>query len=120
MVKKADAGDFDPLADIFVAQELRPAILEDLDPHSLTPVERTLLVIDGTVTRFLEAYFAEPIDIVNVGETRESLKKEHALLELSKGEEVVSRRVLLRGSKSDRTYASAASLVVPRRVESRG
>lgn len=108
---------FDPFENIFVAQHRRPANLEDIDPYSLTPVERTLLVIDGTVTRFLETYFAEPIRIENIGETREQLKKEHEFLALPKGEEVVSRRVLLRGARSARTYASAASLVVPSRVK---
>jgi chorismate-pyruvate lyase len=117
MASEAEAHAFDPLANIFVAQERRPANLEDVDPYSLTPVERTLLVIDGTVTRFLEAYFAEPIKIVNIGETRERLKKEHEFLELSKGDEVVSRRVLLRGAHTERIYASAASLVVPQRVK---
>jgi chorismate-pyruvate lyase len=117
MVKSLDTDSFDPFANIFVAQDRRPGNLEDVDPYSLTPVERTLLVIDGTVTRFLEAYFAEPINIINIGETRESLKKEHEFLELSKAEVVVSRRVLLRGAHSDRTYASAASLVVPGRVK---
>lgn len=117
MGKPAVDRAFDPFENIFVAQDRRPANLLDVDPYSLTPVERTLLVIDGTVTRFLETYFAEPITIENIGETRESLKMEHQLLELAKGEEVVSRRVLLRGAESDRTYASAASLVVPRRVK---
>jgi len=117
MAKPADVRKFDPFANIFVAQDKRPAYLEDVDPYSLNAVERMLLVIDGTVTRFLEAYFAEPIEIVNIGETRETLKNEHSWLELSKGEEVVSRRVLLRGEHSARTYASAASLVVPRRVK---
>jgi len=117
MVKAADVLKFDPFANIFVAQDWRPNNLEDIDPYSLTAVERTLLVIDGTVTRFLEAYFAEPIEIVNIGETRETLKMWHKWLDMPKGEEVVSRRVLLRGTQSERTYASAASLVVPQRVK---
>ncbi len=117
MATDPDPTTFDPFSRIFVAQDRRPAILEDVDSRSLNAVERTLLVIDGTVTRFLEAYFAEPVEIVNIGETRETLRQDHAWLELSKGETVVSRRVLLNGSNTNRTYASAASLVVPRRVK---
>lgn len=117
MAVETDKTGFDPLASSFVAQERRPVVLEDVDPRSLNPIERTLLVIDGTVTRFLEAYFAEPIEIVNIGETRETLRQDHEWLELPKGETVVSRRVLLRGTTTDRNYASAASLVVPRRVK---
>jgi chorismate-pyruvate lyase len=110
-------GGFDPLASIFVAQEHRPANLKDLNLRTLSAVERALLVIDGTVTRFLEAYMMEPIDIVRLGETRERLIRPHVWLELPKGECVVSRRVLLRGKYSDHVYASAASLVVPYRVK---
>lgn len=110
-------GGFDPLASIFVAQEHRPANLKDLNLRTLSAVERALLVIDGTVTRFLEAYMMEPIDIIRLGETRERLIRPHVWLELPKGETVVSRRVLLRGRYSDHVYASAASLVVPYRVK---
>ena len=119
MTKPKDTGfdDFDPLSHVFVALSARPAALEDVDSALLTPIERALLVIDGTVTRFLEAYFAEPIDIENIGETRETLRSHHKWLNLPAGEAVVSRRVLLRGRHSGRNYASAASLVVPERVK---
>jgi len=108
---------FDPLAQIFVAQSQRPGHLEDVNLRTLNPLERALLVIDGTVTRFLEAYWMEPIEVVNLGQTEESLKKDHKWLELPGGCTVVSRRVLLRGRYSDRVYASAASLVDPERVK---
>ena len=110
-------GDFDPLANIFVAQQHRPAHLQDLNLRTLRPLDRALLVIDGTVTRFLEAYMMEPIDIVKLGETPEILGKPHEWLDLEKGKKVVSRRVLLRGRYSKHVYASAASLVVPDRVK---
>ena len=108
---------FDPFADIFVAQDQRPAHLEDVDLASLRPFERALLVIDGTVTRFLEAQKLEPIEIVDCGRTKETLKKDHSWLELMKGDTVGSRRVLLQGKRTERVYASAASLVVPERVK---
>jgi chorismate-pyruvate lyase len=108
---------FDPLQNLFVAQDQRPAHLEDVDLASLTPMERALLVIDGTVTRFLEAQWLEAIEIVDSGRTKETLKKDHVWLEHAKGETVVSRRVLLEGKNTKRVYASAASLVVPERVK---
>jgi chorismate-pyruvate lyase len=112
-----ESKQFDPFAGIFIAQDKRPPQLEDIALESLSPFERTLLVIDGTVTRFLEAHTLEPIEIVDSGRTKETLKKDHAWLECSKGETVVSRRVLLQGRNTKRTYASAASLVVPERVK---
>lgn len=114
-----DSGQqiYDPFSGVFVAQDQKPAHLQDVDLDSLTPFERTCLTIDGTVTRFLEAHKMEPVDIVNCGDIRESLIKDHKFLELPKGEEVVSRRVLLKGRFSERVYASAASLVVPERLK---
>lgn len=108
---------FDPLAEIFIAQSQRPRHLKDANLRTLTQLERALLVIDGTVTRFLEAYSMERIDVINIGQTEEILQKDHQWLELSAGYPVVSRRVLLRGRYSDRIYAAAASLVDPERVK---
>jgi chorismate-pyruvate lyase len=108
---------YDPFAGVFIAQDEKPAYLHDVDLNTLTPFERACLVIDGTVTRFLEAHRMEPVDIVNCGETDETLKKDHKWLDLPKGERVVSRRVLLKGRTSGRVYASAASLVVPERIK---
>lgn len=92
-VKVAEVQEFDPFANVFIAQDRRPAHLEDIDLYSLSAVERTLLLIDGTVTRFLEAYFAEPIEIINIEETHETLKKDHTWLALSKGQVVMCKRL---------------------------
>lgn len=108
--------DYDPFAEVFIAQKSRPTCLQDIDPGTLSPFERACLVIDGTVTRFLEAHKMEPIEVVNCGHTREVLKKDHEWLDLPKGEGVISRRVLLRGRYSERVYAAAASLIVPERL----
>ncbi len=59
----------------------------------------------------------EPIEIVNLGQTEELLKKGHRWLELSQGQTIISRRVLLKGRYSDRVYVSAASLVDPGRLK---
>ena len=108
---------FDPFAGIFVAQEERPAYLQDVDIRELTSFERAWLIIDGTVTRFLEAQKLEPIDIVECGRSKETLTKDHVWLDVPKGGVVASRRVLLRGGHSGHIHASAASLVVPERVK---
>jgi chorismate-pyruvate lyase len=107
---------FHPFRGIFVAQDQRPGHLEDVDLTRLSPFERALLVIDGTVTRFLEAHTLEPIDVQDCGQAKETLETDHVWLDLAGGHVVVSRRVLLRGSVTGRVHASAASLVVPDRV----
>ena len=44
-------ADGDPFVQVFTAQAERPPNLEDIEPNSLRPLERALLVTDGTVTR---------------------------------------------------------------------
>lgn len=114
---RIEMEDFDAFAGIFVAQKERPIHLQDIDFRELTSFERAWLVIDGTVTRFLEAQKMEPIDIVECGRSKEILRKDHVWLEVPKGSIVNSRRVLLRGGHSGHIHASAASLVVPERVK---
>ena len=109
--------EFNPFAGIFIAQEQRPANLQDVDFRELTSFERACLVIDGTVTRFLETQKMESIDIVECGRSKETLRKDHVWLDVPKGSVVASRRVLLRGGHSGHIHASAASLVVPERVK---
>jgi len=109
--------EFDPFAGIFVAQEQRPAYLQDVDARELSSFERAWLVIDGTVTRFLEAQKMEPVEIVDCGQSKETLRKDHVWLDVPKGSIIASRRVLLRGGNSGHIHASAASLVVPERVK---
>ena len=109
--------EFDPFAGIFIAQGQRPANLQDVDFRKLTSFERAWLVIDGTVTRFLEAQKLEPINIVECGRSKETLRKDHVWLDVPKGSVVASRQVLLKGGLSGRIHASAASLVVPERVK---
>ena len=43
---------FDPLSDLLVAQVDKPAHLKAINLRTLTPYQRALLTIDGTVTTF--------------------------------------------------------------------
>ena len=58
---QSDPECFDPFAGFFLAQAERPAGLEAVIAAELTPLQRALLVIDGTVTTFLEAWVLEPV-----------------------------------------------------------
>lgn len=106
----------DLLAEAFTAQAERPPGLRDLNPEALAPFQRALLAMDGTVTRFLEAYALEPIEIVTLGESKRTVSQAHQWLDLAVGQGVVSRHALLRGQMSHRTYTAAVSLVVPERM----
>lgn len=106
----ADAA-FDPLAGVFVAQSARPAGVGPVDPCALRPEQRALLVIDGTVTTFLEAWALEPVAVVRLGQEQLSLAADDPWLELAAGAPVIRRRVILQGRHSGRLFAWADSLI---------
>jgi chorismate-pyruvate lyase len=75
----------------------------------LPPVLRTLLLTDGTVTRFLEAWYGEPIRVRTLQHGEAPLESDLAPLESKKGEPVLSRLISMRGGETDRLYGIAES-----------
>ena len=116
LIAMGDEG-FDPQGDVLMEQLCKPVPQVGLSLRSLSPFQRALLVIDGTVTKFLEAYTLEPIEIVRLSQVNRSLLVDHHWLQLSRGATVVARQVLLRGRYTATVYAYAASLIVPDRVQ---
>ena len=82
---------------------------DDLDLAGLPPFLRTLLVTDGTVTKSLEAYFWEPVEVETLGQARIRAPAALPWLDLAAGAEVLDRRVRLHGTASGRFYAYARS-----------
>ena len=111
MADSDHAPVFDPASDLFVAQFGRPSDLQPVNMRALSPFHRALLVIDGTVTTFLEAYTLEPIDVVRLGQAVQSLAEANPWLELEVGADVLARRVRLEGRYTRRLYAHATSLI---------
>lgn len=109
---------FDPVTDQFVAQEERPAALRAISLRELTPYQRALLAIDGTVTRFVEAYCLEPVAVVRLAQAETSLAEADAWLDLPAGAPVVRRRVMLVGAGSGRFFAWADSIIAVARAGS--
>lgn len=107
---------FDPFADLLSAQGRRPRDLDPVDLRELTPFQRALVSIDGTVTKFIEAYLLDPVESVLLTQQTQIMEMDHPWLELPAGGEVVSRQVLLRGRYSSKIYAYAVSLLAPQRL----
>ena len=107
---------FDPLSDLFVAQFAKPAQFSQVNLRALRPFQRALLVIDGTVTKFIEAYTMEPVETIRVAQERQRLSSDQPWLEAQKGTEVLARSVYLEGKYTHSAYAYATSLVVPDRL----
>ena len=101
---------FDPTDGLFVAQFERPTELDPVDFASLSPMQRALMVIDGTVTKFIEAYMMEAVDVTTLGQSVQTLDGSQDWLEVDAGGDVVARHVTLSGADSQRLYAYAVSL----------
>ena len=105
---------------LFTAQEDSPPTLKKINLARLTPFQRGLLVTDGTVIRFIEAYTLAPIEVVLLQQARQTLHTEHTWLELPAEEEIISRQVVLQTDSRDEPspiiHAYADSLIVPQRL----
>ena len=105
---------------LFVAQDEKPATLREISFAHLTPFQRGLIVTDGTVTRFIEAYTFAPVEVVLLQQKKQTLPSDHDWLQLSAGEEVISRQITLQSPQektaSPMIYTYADSLIVPKRL----
>jgi chorismate-pyruvate lyase len=102
---------FDPVAAFFLAQTDRPAGLESIIAAELTPLQRALLVIDGTVTTFLEAWALEPVAVTRLWQRPKNLATPDRWLDLPAGATVTERAVLLSGARSRGFFAFAESRI---------
>ncbi len=105
---------------LFVAQDDKPITLKEINFARLTPFQRGLLLMDGTVTRFIEAYTFAPVEVVLLQQRKQILPTEHPWLQLPAGEEVISRQVTLQTPLQEKSspiiHTYADSLIVPKRL----
>lgn len=115
---RADSVDdaFDPVADLLVGGEQRPEGLEPINLRAIGPFQRALLVIDGTVTKFLEAVTMEPALVEIVEQSDLVLDAPHRELMAPAGARVIVRTVEINGARTGRHYAQASSLLVVDRL----
>ena len=112
--RHAAAAPWDPFARLFVAQDRRPPYLDVVAAAELSPLQRALLAIDGTVTSFLSAWALEPVTVQPLGQRAVPLVEgppAAAWLEAPAGTLVMERGVMLLGSESRRLFAHAESLI---------
>jgi chorismate-pyruvate lyase len=118
--RKTTTSDFDPLASLYLAQDHRPGTLAGVEPGGLSPLQRALLAIDGTVTSFLSAWALEPVVVRPLGQRATVLDGGHPSLspwlDAPAGTPVIERAVLLLGDDSQRLFAFAESVICPDRL----
>ena len=115
-ISQLSAESFDPAAEVFIAQAQRPGGLAAVSLRDLTPFQRALMVIDGTVTRFIEAYQQEPVNIFRLAQTEARTVAADRWLQVPAEENVIRRQVLLRGASTGRCFAWADSCLAASRL----
>jgi chorismate-pyruvate lyase len=90
-----------------------------IEPSSLRPFQKILLIADGTLTNILEAFLNEPIGVVKLSEEIVSITADILPLEIKVGTFVLERQILLQGKTSQRNWLYADSIIVLERVEER-
>ena len=100
----------------------RPELEESLkkshiDPAKLSVFQRIILTTDGTLTEILEAYLSEKIRLVKLSEIIEPVTQNISLLDINCGQEVIARKILLRGKISRNNWVYAESILVPDRLD---
>ena len=84
---------------------------QSINMRTLPSILRVLLVTDGTVTKTLEAYYWEAINVSNVVQKKEPLTEDIEKIGAKTGEPVLKRSISLIGESSDKCYAHADSLI---------
>jgi len=88
-----------------------------LDVSRLSPLQRILLITDGTLTEILEAHFLEPIELVKLSQKVFRSDTDLPAPFVAPGEAVLERKINLRGSRSRRLYVYAESLLLVDRLD---
>ena len=101
---------------LFKAQEARPADMADLDFAALSPFQRSLLVMVGLVTQFIEAYRLEPVKVLMLSQEPGQLSMADEWLDAEAGAPFVHRRVLLRGEDSGEPFVYGEAWILPERL----
>ena len=119
--RQRPAATFDPAERLFLAQDRRPEHFEAVSPDELSPLQRALLVIDGTVTTFLSAWALEPVAVQPLSQRGTvlpvaSMPSAEAWLEAPAGTPVMERSVLLAGGRSQTLFAFAESVICTERL----
>jgi chorismate-pyruvate lyase len=83
---------------------------------ALSPVLRTLLTTDGTVTETLAAFFGEDVGVRVLDQGHRPLADSDADLEAPSGARVLDRTIVLAGARSGSRYTAARSRIVPDRL----
>jgi long-chain acyl-CoA synthetase len=102
---------FDPRTGFAMEQPGTSAASTRIDLSTVSPFLRALLVTDGTVTKNLEAYFWEPIEVELLSHEQQLSDRAYPEIEVQAQAAIVRRRVVLRGRMTSSAYAFAETVM---------
>lgn len=102
---------YDPIRGFYPERAEKTLPGGGVDFLRLPPLLRTLLVSDGTVTKFLEAFYWEPIRVRRIFHGDVELENDIPALEMERGRHALQRKVVLQGMRTERVYAYAVSYI---------
>jgi len=85
--------------------------LKGIEARSLNPLQRILVITDGTLTEILEAAFFERIRLIKISQQIVPSTAAHAQLAPAPGKNLLERKILLQGTKSNKNYVYAESTI---------
>jgi chorismate-pyruvate lyase len=94
-----------------------PTFERSVSPLRRTPIQRILLVTDGTVTEILEAYTGESMRLIKLYEELVTLDQDLPGLDLPAGQPVLRRKILLQGKMTLTNFLYADSYVALDRLD---
>lgn len=87
-----------------------------IDFSELSLLQRMLMMTDGTLTKMLETYAQEHLDVVKLYEEDIILAHNIDAMHLVAGDKVSKRNILLKGRTSRRNWLYAESIIVHERL----
>jgi len=109
---------FDPLTGFRLTSDHSPIADDPFHLSTLPPFLRVLLVTDGTVTKNIEAYFLEPVEVDVLAHAYTTSDRDYPDIEVVPGDPILRRCVILRGRITKSAYAFAESIIAGNRVPS--
>lgn len=87
-----------------------------IDLSTLNPLQRIILVYNGTLTRLLETFLNEQLTVVKLHETLEASSEPVPYLDLPAHQQIINRKICLQGQDSGINWLYAESIIVPARL----
>ena len=95
-------------------RRLRNGSIEFAD---LSIMQRVLLMTDGTLTKMLEVYAQEHLQVVKLREVEHPLADDIPAMWVRAGEAAIHRTILLSGQNTQRNWLYAESIILPDRLD---